>query len=84
MRPTTIDYVFWPASVRRYSFSEHLDAAQAGGFTSLAIAPETYRQAISAGLSPSEMVAIANDQGVALRHLDTLTDWAPIARSLRN
>jgi sugar phosphate isomerase/epimerase len=78
MKPSTIDYVFWPASVRRYSFREHLDAAQAGGFTSLAIAPETYRQAISAGLSPREMVAIANDQGVALRHLDTLTDWAPM------
>ena len=78
MKPTTIDYVFWPAPVRRYSFREHLTAAEAGGFTSLAIAPEAYRQAISSGLSAKEMVAMASDKGVALRHLDTLTDWAPI------
>ena len=78
MKPTTIDYVFWPAPVRRYSFREHLTAAEAGGFTSLAVAPEAYRQAISSGLSAKDMVAMASDKGVALRHLDTLTDWAPI------
>lgn len=78
MKPTTIDYVFWPAPVRRYSFREHLDAAQAGGFTSLAVSPEAYRQGISSGLSARDMVTMANDKGVALRHLDTLTDWAPI------
>jgi sugar phosphate isomerase/epimerase len=78
MKPTPIDYVFWPASVRRYSFREHLEAAQSGGFTSLAVAPETYRQALSFGLSPSDMVAMAHDKGIALRHLDTLTDWAPV------
>jgi sugar phosphate isomerase/epimerase len=78
MKPITIDYVFWPAPVRRYAFREHLKAAQAGGFTSLAVAPEAYRQAISSGLSAKDMVAMANDTGVALRHLDTLTDWAPM------
>jgi sugar phosphate isomerase/epimerase len=76
---TTIDYVFWPAAVRRFSFREHIEAAHAGGFTSLAVAPESYRQGISSGLSPKDMVTMANDQGVALRHLDTLTDWAPIS-----
>jgi sugar phosphate isomerase/epimerase len=78
MKPTPIDYVFWPAPVRRYSFPEHLKAAQAGGFTSLAVAPEAYRQAMSSGLSAKDMVTMASDNGVALRHLDTLTDWAPI------
>ena len=78
MKPIAIDYVFWPAPVRRYSFREHLDAAAAGGFSSLAVAPEAYRQALSAGLSPKDMISMANDKGVALRHLDTLTDWAPI------
>jgi hypothetical protein len=78
MKPITIDYVFWPAPVRRYSFREHLQAAEAGGFTSLAVAPEAYRQAISSGLSAKDMVKMAGDKGVALRHLDTLTDWAPI------
>jgi sugar phosphate isomerase/epimerase len=78
MKPTTIDYVFWPAPVRRYSFREHLEAAQAGGFTSLAVAPEAYRQGRASGLSTRDMVTMANDWGVGLRHLDTLTDWAPI------
>jgi sugar phosphate isomerase/epimerase len=78
MKPIAIDYVFWPAPVRRYSFREHLKAAEAGGFTSLAVAPEAYRQAISSGLSAKDMIAMAGDKGVALRHLDTLTDWAPI------
>jgi sugar phosphate isomerase/epimerase len=72
-----IDYVFWPAPVRRYSFREHLDAAAAGGFTSLAVAPEAYRQAISSGISAKDMLAMASDEGVILGHLDTLTDWAP-------
>jgi sugar phosphate isomerase/epimerase len=72
-----IDYVFWPAPVRRYSFREHLDAAAAGGFTSLAVAPEAYRQAISSGISAKDMLAMASDKGVILGHLDTLTDWAP-------
>jgi hypothetical protein len=40
MKTTTIDYVFWPASVRRHAFREHLKAAEAGGFASLAVAPE--------------------------------------------
>jgi len=78
MKPITIDYVFWSAPVRRYSFREHLKAAEAGGFTSLAVAPEAYRQAISSGLSAKDMVTMASDKGVALRHLDTLSDWAPI------
>jgi sugar phosphate isomerase/epimerase len=73
-----LDYVFWPASVRRYSLREHLIAAKAGGFTSLAIAPETYRQALAAGHSAKDMQRMAGDNGVVLRHLDTLTDWAPI------
>jgi hypothetical protein len=67
MKPITIDYVFWPAPVRRYSFREHLKAAEAGGFTSLAVAPEAYRQAISSGLSANDMVTMTNDRGVALR-----------------
>src|SRR5260370_14646318 len=77
IKPMEIDYVFWPAPVRRYSFREHLDAAAVGGFTSLAVAPEAYRQAISSGISAKDMLAMASAKGVILGHLDTLTDWAP-------
>ncbi len=76
MKP--LDLVFWPAPVRLYPFEEHVCAAAAGGFTSLAIAPTTYSQARAQGLSIAEMKAIAEDHGVPLRHLDTLTTWAPL------
>src|SRR5260370_21570951 len=77
INPMEIDYVFWPAQVRRYSFREHLDAAGVGGFRSLAGAPEAYRQAISSGISAKDMLAMASDKGVIIGHVDTLTDWAP-------
>src|SRR5258708_12662662 len=77
IKPMEIDYVFWPAPVRRYSFREHLDAAAVGGFTSLAVAPEAYRQAISSGISAKDMLAMASDKGVILGHLYTLPDWPP-------
>lgn len=73
-----IDYVFWPAAVRKHSFREHVTAAAAGGFTGLAIAPNTVRDARKAGLSFTDIRAIASDAGVPLTNLDSLTDWTPI------
>ena len=70
--------VFWPASVRLKSFPEHVEAAAAGGFTSMAIAVETYDEAIAAGMTVSDIKALAEDNGVPLRHLDTCTAWASI------
>lgn len=72
-----LDLVFWPAPVRQHPFEAHVRAAAAGGFTSLAIAPTTYTQARASGLSSAGMKRMAGDHGVALRHLDTLTTWAP-------
>lgn len=74
----SVDLVFWPASARVHGFRGHVEAARAGGFTSLAIAPEGYAAARSSGLSPHDMRSMANDAGAPLRYLDTLTDWAPI------
>jgi sugar phosphate isomerase/epimerase len=75
---STIDFVFWPASARVHGFRGHVEAARAGGFTSLAIAPETYQDALESGLTPDDMKAMAADAGAPLRYLDSLTDWAPI------
>ena len=72
-----LDLVFWPAPVRLRPFKDHVRAAAAGGFTSLAIAPTTFSQARAGGLSVADMKAIAGDHDVKLRHLDTLTTWAP-------
>lgn len=73
-----VDLVFWPASARVHGFRGHVEAARAGGFTSLAIAPETYLDALESGLTPHDMVAMAMDAGAPLRYYDSLTDWAPI------
>ena len=72
------DFVFWPASARAHGFRGHVEAARAGGFTALAIAPETYLDALESGLTPSDMKTMAADAGAPLRYLDSLTDWAPI------
>lgn len=72
-----LDLVFWPAPVRLHPFRDHVRAAAAGGFTSLAIAPTTFSQARTDGLSVADMKEMAGDYGVTLRHLDTLTSWAP-------
>jgi sugar phosphate isomerase/epimerase len=71
------DLVFWPACVSLRPFREHVEAAAAGGFTSIAIAGETYFE-LRASLSAGEIRRIAEDAGTPIRHLDTLTGWAPI------
>lgn len=73
-----MELVFWPAPVRLHPFEAHVRAAAAGGFDSLAIAPTTYLEAVSRGLTATTMRAIADDAGVPLRHLDTIATWAPI------
>ena len=75
---TELDFAFWAAPVRKRPFSDHVKAAAAGGFTSLAVAPTTYDDMIECGSSAKKMLALAADHGVALRHLDTVTTWAPV------
>lgn len=72
-----LDFVFWGAPIRHRPYEEHVRAAAAGGFTSLAIAAPTYAEARTRGLRPADLTALAADHGVALRHFDTLSSWAP-------
>ncbi|WP_261540192.1 sugar phosphate isomerase/epimerase family protein [Burkholderia multivorans] len=72
---TLQDFVFWSAPTRLCSFREQVIAASAGGFTSMAIPPEVFSQAVESGLTATDMRHIAEDAGVPLRHLDTATDW---------
>jgi sugar phosphate isomerase/epimerase len=73
-----MDFVFWPACVRLRPFREHVEAAVAGGFTSLVVSTDTIDEAIQSGLSLAEMKRIAEDAGVPIQHYDSLTAWAPI------
>jgi sugar phosphate isomerase/epimerase len=72
------DLVFWPACVCLRPFLDHVKAAAAGGFTSMAIAAETVDQALQSGLSIGQVRRIAEDAGVPIRHFDTVTGWTPI------
>ena len=77
---SVIDFVFWPAPIRHLRFRDHVDAAVAGGFSSVAISPITYLDEVSRGLSARDLCAYADDHGVPVRHLDSLTGWAPSGR----
>lgn len=74
---STIDFVFWPAPIRHLRFRDHVDAAVAGGFSSVAISPITYLDETSRGQSAKSLRDYAEDHGVPVRHLDSLTGWAP-------
>src|ERR1700738_2631041 len=73
--PDAMDFVFWPACVRLRPFREHVEAAVAGGFTSLVVSTDTIDEAAQSGLSLLEMKRIAEDAGVPIRHYDSLTAW---------
>ncbi len=73
-----LDLVFWPGSVRSRPFEDHVTAAAAGGFTSMAIAPDSVKEAATRGKTLRDLVAMAESAGVPIRHLDTITDWAPV------
>jgi len=76
-----VSYEFWPATIRSRPLQEHVAAAVAGGFTSLAISPSTYYDALDTGMSAQDVRNYAADRGVPLRHLDSLTTWAPASGS---
>ena len=78
MTGEAIDFAFWAAPVRKLPFADHVKAAAAGGFTSLAVAPTTYDDVLDQGSSAKDLLALAADHGIVLRHLDTVTTWAPM------
>ena len=73
-----LDHVFWTAPVRKRPFLDHLRAAVAAGCTSLSISPTTVDDERERGRSPRDLLALAADHGVVIRHLDTLATWAPV------
>jgi sugar phosphate isomerase/epimerase len=72
------EMVFWPGSAYVRSFEEQLVVAQAGGFTSFALTPECYRATTGRGISARDMKSMAEDCGVPIGHIDTVTGWAPV------
>jgi sugar phosphate isomerase/epimerase len=73
-----LELTLWPACVRTHALPEQIAAAATAGFSSLAINPATYHQTASSGLSPREILRIANDHGVRFSWVDAVSGWAPI------
>ena len=74
----SIEFTFWPAPVKERSFEDQLKAAGAGGFHGFAISPNVFFQNLERGLAASDMQAMAQDHGVSITRLDTLTTWGPM------
>lgn len=72
------DLVYWTAPTLLHPFREQIQAAVAGGFTSIALPPEMVSQTVDSGTSVRDMKQMARDAGVPIRHLDTATDWTSI------
>jgi sugar phosphate isomerase/epimerase len=72
------ELTLWPACVRTHALPEQIAAAASAGFSSLAINPATYHQTVSSGLSPREILRIANDHGVRFSWVDAVSGWLPI------
>ncbi|MBF4571844.1 hypothetical protein ITJ64_04885 [Herbiconiux sp. VKM Ac-1786] len=59
-----LSYEFWPATIRSRPLHDHVEAAVAGGFTSLAISPSTYYDALDAGMTSDDIRDYASSRGV--------------------
>jgi len=71
-----VEHVFWHGSIGGDRWADHVRAAQAGGFSSLAIDPRTFLNARELGQSVRDVAGLAHSAGLAVRHLDIVTNWA--------
>jgi sugar phosphate isomerase/epimerase len=70
-----IDMVFWPVGHSDLSLKEHLEIAKAGGFNSLAIAPNRAKSLFSEGLKPEDLLEMAGEYGIRYSQLDGIATW---------
>ncbi|SDH25867.1 Sugar phosphate isomerase/epimerase [Paraburkholderia steynii] len=66
----------WTANVRRLSFAQQIEATVEAGFDTLTVTPLQYTQALAAGMSSADLLAMASDSGIRLTQLDPLARWS--------
>lgn len=69
------DLVFWPVGHAALDLSQHLAIARAGGFDSLAIAPNRAKALMQQGLTPSNLLEMAAEHGLRFTQLDGIATW---------
>ena len=71
----SLDLVFWPVGHAALDLREHLAIAQAGGFDSLAIAPNRAKALMKQGLTAANLVEMATEHGLRYSQLDGIATW---------
>lgn len=72
-----VDLVFWPVglAISGAGLLDQLDAAHAGGFKGLAVAPMTIKRAMAAGISIQDARDLAKERGLTFTHADGVSTW---------
>jgi sugar phosphate isomerase/epimerase len=72
-----VDLVFWPVglAISGAGLLDQLEAAHAGGFKGLAIAPMTIKRAVAAGISIRDALDLAEERGLTFTHADGVSTW---------
>ncbi len=67
----------WAGTLAHATLAERVEAAVAGGFSSLTLFPADYRRAREQGSSDREILDLHSEHGVRLRTLDPYARWVP-------
>jgi len=71
------EYIMWSGNVRSLPLRERIKATARAGFDVLTLSPFDWLEAMRAGISTADMLAMADDAGIRIDHLDPLARWAP-------
>jgi 4-hydroxyphenylpyruvate dioxygenase len=73
--------IMWNGTVRALPLREQLRAAAIAGCDALSVTPSDYNRWLGSAISTRDMLAMADDAGVRLSHLDPfirwVDDWVP-------
>jgi sugar phosphate isomerase/epimerase len=70
-------HTLWAATVRTKTLAERIEAAKAGGFSSMSAFPIDIKNWGDAGMTPTQIGQQARDGGVPITILDPFTQWVP-------
>lgn len=77
-RESPSKYVIWAGTVKALPLLERVRVTAKAGFDALTITPHDYAVAIEGGLSAKNILKLAKDHGITIKHMDPLTRWTPI------
>jgi sugar phosphate isomerase/epimerase len=67
--------VMWNGTVRALPFRAQVEAARVAGCSVIAVTPSDYNKWLGTGTSTSDLKRVANDEGIAIAHLDPFVRW---------